>query len=129
MNCDKTLLQGYSQLPRNGDILVITKSLKDVMLFYELGINSIAPNSETMFLTSKVYLELNKRFDDIYILFDNDYQGITSMNKFRKQFKAEGIDLKCAWIPRKYGAKDISDLYLKVGKERLIELIKLYTSN
>lgn len=129
MNCDKTLLQGYSQLPSNGDILVITKSLKDVMLFYELGISSIAPNSETMFLTSKVYLELNKRFNDIYILFDNDYQGITSMNKFRKQFKAEGIDLKCAWIPRKYGAKDISDLYLKVGKERLIELIKLYTSN
>ena len=119
----------YSGFGKAEDLNCAEKMLYGANKVYELGINSIAPNSETMFLTSKVYLELNKRFNDIYILFDNDYQGITSMNKFRKQFKAEGIDLKCAWIPRKYGAKDISDLYLKVGKERLIELIKLYTSN
>jgi hypothetical protein len=40
------------------------------------------------------------------------------MNKFRKQF-----DIKCVWIPRKYGAKDISDFYKMYGREKTIELV------
>ena len=40
------------------------------------------------------------------------------MNRIRKQF-----NIDCVWIPRKYKAKDISDFYLKYGREKTLELV------
>ena len=60
-----------------------------------------------------------ERFKKIVLFYDNDLPGIHNMNKFRKQF-----DVHCVWIPRKYGAKDISDFYKMYGREKTIELIK-----
>lgn len=117
-NWTSNMIQGSMQLPLNGDLLVITKSMKDVMTLYELGITAIAPNSETLFLADKQYKLVKKRFKRIVLLYDNDLAGISNMNKIRKKFK----DITCLWLPRKY-AKDISDFYRKYGKERTIELI------
>lgn len=36
-------------LPKSGDILVITKSMKDCMTLYSLGVPAIAPISENCF--------------------------------------------------------------------------------
>jgi DNA primase len=112
------MLQGAKQLPEGGDLLVITKSMKDVMCLYSLGITALAPNSENLFLTQNQYDKLKKRFKTIILFYDNDLPGIHNMNKFRKQF-----DIKCIWIPRKYGAKDISDFYKMYGREKTIELV------
>ena len=118
-NWKSTMLQGAKQLPKNGDLLVITKSQKDVMCLYSLGITAIAPNSENLFLTASQYDKLKSRFKNIVILYDNDLAGISNMNKFRKQF-----DIKCLWIPRRYEAKDISDYYAKYGREKTLKLIE-----
>ena len=45
-NLTENDIQGYEQLPKNGDLLIITKSLKDVMVLYEMGYNAISPSSE-----------------------------------------------------------------------------------
>ncbi len=38
-------------IPKNGEFIVITKSLKDCMVLYELGVPAVAPISENCFVT------------------------------------------------------------------------------
>lgn len=116
--CNCNVLQGSMQLPRSADYLVITKSMKDVMCLYSLGITAIAPNSESTFITQNQLLKLKDRFKYIVVLYDNDIAGIKNMNKIKKEFK-----LPCFYIPRSYEAKDISDFYKKYGKTKTKELI------
>lgn len=113
------LLQGSKQLPKEGDLLVITKSMKDVMCLYSLGITAIAPISENLFLTESQFSKLKNRFKRIIVFYDNDLPGIHNMNKIRKSF-----DVECVWIPRSYGAKDISDFHKMYGGEKTKELIQ-----
>lgn len=119
-NVSTKTIQGYKQLPKNGKLVVITKSMKDVMCLYSLGISAIAPNSETQFVTDKVLEELKQRFKYVALLYDNDLTGVRFTNKIRKQHP----ELIVTLIPRKTGAKDISDHYHMYGKEKTQELIK-----
>lgn len=66
-------------LPKQGgDLLVITKSLKDVMCLYEYGITAIAPCSENEFLTDTQYQKVKSKFKHITLLWDNDYAGVSN---------------------------------------------------
>lgn len=118
-NWDSKKIQGIKQLPNEGKLLAITKSLKDVMCLYSLGIPAIAPNSETLFIPEALYVELKNRFKNIVVLYDNDLAGIANMRKIRDKYK-----VKCLWIPRSYEAKDISDFHKKYGRKKTLELIK-----
>ena len=127
-NVGKSYIQGAKQLPKTGDILLVTKSQKDVMLAYELGIPAIAPCSEVLFLSNKQIQHLKKRFKTIVVCYDTDITGIHNL----KQIKVKHPDLHTFFIPRKYGVKDISDFFKKYGEEetrRLAgELLKYYRS-
>ena len=127
-NVGKSYIQGAKQLPKTGDVLLITKSQKDVMLAYELGIPAIAPCSEVLFLSNKQIQHLKKRFKTIVVCYDTDVTGIHNL----KQIKVKYPDLHTFFIPRKYGVKDISDFFKKYGEEetrRLAgELLKYYRS-
>lgn len=117
-NWKASMIQGAKQLEKSGDILVVTKSMKDVMCLYSLGIPAIAPNSETLFLSEAQFDKLKARFKHIVVFYDNDLAGISNMRKIRKKF-----NVQCFWIPRRYGAKDISDFYVKYGRETTLQLI------
>lgn len=119
-NVSTKTIQGYKQLPDNGKLLVITKSMKDTMLLSSLGIPAVAPNSETQFVSEKLLDEFRERFKNIVLLYDSDLTGVRFMNKIRKQYR----DLIVCMIPRKYEAKDISDFYQKYGRSKTISLIK-----
>lgn len=127
-NVGKSYIQGAKQLPKTGDLLLVTKSQKDVMLAYELGIPAIAPCSEVLFLSNKQIQHLKKRFKTIVVCYDTDITGIHNL----KQIKVKHPDLHTFFIPRKYGVKDISDFFKKYGEEetrRLAgELLKYYRS-
>lgn len=119
-NIKTTTIQGYNQLPKKSKLLVITKSLKDCMVLYNLGIAAIAPQSETQFIEDNVLEVLKKRFKHIVLLFDNDQTGVEFTNKIKRKYD---------WIipmiiPLKYKAKDISDFYKAYGRDKTIELIK-----
>lgn len=113
-------IQGYDQLPKSGKLLVITKSMKDVMCLYSMGITAIAPNSETQFVSDTVLEDLKKRFKNIVVFFDNDETGIAFMNKIKKKHP----ELVYTWLPRCLGAKDISDFYKENGRKATLNLIK-----
>lgn len=112
------VLQGFAQLPTTGELLIVTKSLKDVMCLYSLGYNAIAPQSENSFVKKNVLEDLKQRFKSIIIWYDNDVAGIREGEKFSKQF-----NLPYIYIP--IGEpKDISDYYFKYKEEQTKQLLK-----
>lgn len=84
-NCPETVFQGYDQLPWLGNILFITKSLKDVIVLYKLGLPAIAPHGESVNITKEFMDLLRKRFKHIVLLYDNDKPGIEATNKIVEQ--------------------------------------------
>lgn len=124
-NLNKNLLQGYRQLPNKGKLLVINKSMKDTAACYALGIPSVSPNSETSFPTKKQIEEFKERFEHIIVIFDNDKAGLHNLWKQRKQFP----ELDYFWIPKEYGAKDLTDLIKLLGFDKVKELTKQFLTN
>ena len=116
-NWDKHIIQGAKQLPDTGELLVITKSLKDCMLMHELGIPAIAPCSELLFVSDTQLERIKSRFNKIVCLYDNDLPGVTNLRKIRKAHP----ELDYFIIPRKYKAKDASDFCKLYGIERTKE--------
>lgn len=115
-------IQGYDQLPKTGKLLVITKSMKDSMCLYSMGISACAPNSENLFISEAMLTELKSRFEHIVVFYDNDRPGMVNMAKIRKSHP----ELVYAYIPKQYGSKDISDFYKDYGRKETIELIKSF---
>ena len=66
-NLSKKILQGYHQLPKTGDLLVITKSMKDVAAMYEFGITAVSTPSESTFVLDKI--EKCKKEKNIFLNF------------------------------------------------------------
>lgn len=122
-NCGQYDVQGYEQLPKTGDLLIITKSLKDVMILYTLGYNAISPQSENSSIPKKVIEELHTRFSKIIILFDNDESGIIGANKLSEKYNIPKVFLSKHYNEI-YRIKDVSDHYKEFGKEKTIELIQ-----
>lgn len=112
-------IQGYEQLPQKGDILVITKSMKDVMCLHEMGIPAISPSSESTFIPLPALEELKKRFKRIIILFDRDSAGFKNTKKFTKLY-----NLSFLFINKKFKAKDVSDAIVNNSFEEIKKWIK-----
>lgn len=110
------MLEGYTQLPHKGSILVITKGTKDVMTLHSIGINAVAVRSETTPMSENAYELLKARFDKIYIWFDADRAGVEGAKKISEMY-----DLPVLYHHGSLG-KDISDIYKNKGKEKLIEI-------
>ncbi len=110
-----TEIQGWNQLPGHGNLLIITKSLKDVMCFYELGIPSISEQAETIIPKKEIIEELKFRFKNIYSFYDFDLTGIRTANKIKKLYNIQPILLTNGRFNTiNYNAKDISD-YIKLN--------------
>lgn len=97
-------IQGYEQLPQKGDILFITKSMKDVMCLHEMGYPAVSPSSESTFLPKDVLEQLKTRFKRIIILFDRDAAGVKRSRKLSRE-----TGLEAMFINKKFKAKDVSD--------------------
>lgn len=97
-------IQGYEQLPQKGDILFITKSMKDVMCLHEIGYPAVSPSSESTFLPKDVLEQLKMRFKRIIILFDRDVAGVKRSRKLSRE-----TGLEAMFINKKFKAKDVSD--------------------
>jgi len=117
-NLSKKVLQGYHQLPKTGDLLVITKSMKDLMAMYEFGIPAVSPNSETLFVEDKKLEEFKQRFKHILVIYDNDRPGLYNMAKIRRSHP----ELNYFYFPW-YMAKDFTDSIKLVGVENMKEYI------
>lgn len=96
-------VEGYMQLAYKRPLLIITKSTKDVMVLHEMGYEAISPQSESVVISQKLLTQLESKYKDIIILFDNDNKHNGDLYPYHR------IE-----IPVKY-AKDISDLARDYG--------------
>lgn len=129
-NWKSSMIQGAHLLNKiDSDYIVITKSMKDVMTLYELGVPAIAPCSENIFVSDIQYEKLKKKFKRIKLFFDNDLPGISAANKIHKKYS----DVKILYLPIHGGDKDISDYHKAHGRKKTLELIentkRLYGEN
>jgi 5S rRNA maturation endonuclease (ribonuclease M5) len=120
-NADYSVHQGYTQLPDTGDLLIITKSLKDVMSIHDcLGISAIGLQSESVLMKDSVMDEYKQRFSKVICLFDNDEPG----KKFTEGF-VERFNIPHFFVPEMPGVTDFSDLVKKLGVDKASEIITL----
>jgi len=124
-NLTQKILQGYKQLNKSSDLLIINKSMKDTMACRVLGYDSISPNSETTFPNEKQIEEFKERFKHILIVFDNDKPGLHNLWLVRKKYP----ELNYFWIPKSLGAKDLTDLIKLKGLEEVKKLVNQFMSN
>lgn len=118
-NAESNILQGMDQLAERGELLIITKSLKDVMVLHELGYDSVAVQSEGSIPPKHVTECLQSRFSDILVLFDNDSAGIQGAEKF-----CQLHDLQSIMIPKESKAKDIAEFVKLHGVNKAKHLVK-----
>lgn len=123
-NTSKKLLQGYKQLPKTGELLIISKSMKDIMAMYEFNIPAVAPNSETLFINDKQLEEFKQRFKHILIFYDSDRPGKFNMAKIRR----EHPELNYYFLPKSL-SKDFTDTIRQVGIDKMKELVNQFMSN
>lgn len=115
---NNSVLQGYAQLPAEGDLLIVTKSMKDVALLYEYGIHAVAPPSESSIITEEEHADLSRRFKRIVTLYDFDLTGVRSSNKMKKKYNYKIMFLTNGRFRTKdYGAKDLTDLFKAHGHD------------
>ncbi len=122
-NADNTIWQGEEYLPWIGDKLIINKSYKDVLVTENLSFNSVAPQSESQVFAEDKIEMLRKRFNQIYLLYDNDTTGIKYSNKNCEIFK----DLIPIFVPLESNCKDISDYIKDYGYDNTLNLLKTMT--
>jgi hypothetical protein len=110
-NANYSVHQGYMQLPKKGEVLVITKSLKDVMSIRDvIGIPSIGLQSESVMMKDSVMDEYKSRFDKVICLFDNDKAGRKLSLEFSDRYKIPHF-----FMPEFEDVSDFSDLVKKLG--------------
>ena len=104
-NLTNRYVQGLAELPKEGgNLLIITKSLKDVMCLYEMGFNAIAASSETTFIPEDILKSLRNKWKHIVILYDRDKTGMSKARDYNRRYK-----LDCIFVHKKFKAKDVSD--------------------
>lgn len=110
-NANYTVHQGYTQLPKSGDLLIITKSLKDVMSLKDvIGIPSVGLQSESVMMKDSVMEEYKSRFKRVVCLFDNDEAGKALSLDFSERYNVPHF-----YMPNLSKVTDFSDLVKKVG--------------
>ena len=116
-NANYSVHQGYTQLPKSGELLIITKSLKDVMSIHDcLGISAIGLQSESVMMKDSVMNEYKSRFNKVICLFDNDPAGIKLSQEFSNRYNIPHF-----FVDNISGSKDFSDLVKNSSIEYGIE--------
>jgi hypothetical protein len=107
-NLPESYFFGYQQLPPEGDLLIIDKSVKHVIFNRRLGYWAVCGRSETTRLPHHKVLELRVRFKRILLMLDPDPAGIESTEKYLQDYP---------WMEPKFltQAKDKTDLCKLVG--------------
>jgi|GEM_PF-4893275 len=98
-------IQGAKQLNHSGLVLIITSSLKDVMVFKTMGYEAVAFGSEGAKIPESWIKEMRLRFEHLVVYYDNDDPGIEYAKKTGLPYIMNPI----------FEPKDISDYVRKYG--------------
>lgn len=116
---DASVISLWTKVPENGDKICICSSLKDALcLWANTGIPSIAVQGEGYIMSTTAINELKRRYNKVFILFDNDEAGLIDGKKL-----SELTGFINVVLPYFEGGKDVSDLMQIKGKEEFLEIV------
>ena len=127
-NHNDSIWQGWEQLPKSGEKLIITKSLKDVMSIYDVlnKTPSVALQSESVSPKEAIILDLQNRFKTLYLLYDNDYDKEINTGRLLGEKIVENLPIIQIEIPERFKSKDFSDLVKNYGTEEATSIYEGY---
>lgn len=103
---------------------VVTKSLKDVMVLHELGIQAVTIAAESISLSADTYFKMKSYSGFIVSLLDYDTAGIKMANKLKRTYNIQPLMLtRGRYGKPDYGVKDISDFREVYGRDNTMQLI------
>lgn len=129
--CNTGVIKGLLQCNFK-DILLITKSYKDIMCLKSIlniidigfNIDVISLSSETRILTEQQYNFLKEKYSSIYSLLDFDKTGVSASNRMSKLYNIKPLFLTNGRFGTiNYGAKDFSDYVKNNGFEKALNLV------
>ena len=123
---DRSVISLWAKLPAKGDKVCICSSLKDALcLWANTGIPSIAVQGEGYGMSDTAINELKKRFDIVFICFDNDIAGLKDAVKL-----AQNTGFTNVVLPPFEGGKDISDYYKVINNKEKFKttILKLFNN-
>jgi len=118
-NTNSSSIQGWHMLNKNRKDLLLVSSMKEILVCYELGIQAIAPNAESVLIPPKI-MNFLKFYWDIEILYDWDKTGKTSALKHSAQYNIKINKFQFDNVK----AKDISDFRKLYGYSQLNDYVK-----
>ena len=109
---------GFLQLKYQSDLLIITKSMKDIMVLASFGYEAISPRGENIMLPIECIAMMKRKYKRILILFDNDMKH-----------KGDEYEFDKIYVPNLLpGDKDVFDYCCNHGiestRKMLIEIIQ-----
>lgn len=122
--CNTSRWNGWEQLPSKGELVIITKSMKDIGLLHRLGYASCGSQGEGHSLPEDNIIELKRRFKVVVLLFDNDYNKEDNVGRRNAIKNSEKFGIPWMEIPTDYQIKDASDFFKEHGIKKTEELIK-----
>lgn len=136
---DYAYYQGYEQLrgKDNGvNTLIITKSFKDVMVFYKIfneylniPVDCIAPHAESINLSDQFVEGVKMNYDRIICVSDFDLAGVKFANQCKRYgFEIKFVDTSRTLINGKFKVidKDVSDYLINHGLFKTKKLLRLW---
>lgn len=114
-NASNDAIQGIKTLKYNSNLLIITKSRKDILVYNNLGYEAISLASENIMLKINAYNHFNDNYDKIVINYDNDDEGIKGTYKLKHEYGFDNFYID------EY--KDVSDYCKQYGLIKTKEMI------
>lgn len=108
---------GFNKLKYRTDLLVITKSYKDVMVWGHLGIDAVCPPTEALFINEDHLNYFKLIYKNIIVNFDNDETGVRKSIEFTQKYHLGYFN-----IPKGL-AKDPFEVVIKYGYNTLQNLL------
>lgn len=117
-NTNSSIIQGFDQLYTN-DLLILTKSLKDIMVFSLAGYNACSLQAESTKLTRDHLdkLKVKTNYSELVVIYDNDDAGKMYADRITTEYGIQSI-----YFPE--GTKDASEFVESYSYEGLIEYVE-----
>lgn len=114
-NSDRSVVQNYKNLKKEGHSLIVQTSLKDSLVTTKLDRLSVAPIAESTWFTEEYWGKISQRYTDIVYFANNDWnkprnEGLIYAEKIKSLY-----DIPYVYIPTEYECTDISEFSEKYG--------------
>ena len=124
-NIDKSVWSLWTKIPKKGDNLIISSSVKDCLnIMCNLKIPSICLQGEGYLPKPQVIETLKSRYQNIIVFFDNDFNNSDNPGHKDAERLCKEYAFRMVEIPKEYKSKDPSDLFKNYGKNKYLEIMK-----